>query len=195
MYYYIVLLHILGREPEGSQAQMIATATKTVLIAKFIVSRCAFCKFWRNFGCFCSVNHLSEPFRKHMFTCDWCISIHFVYFCVSRFTAAACDRPVSGLDQLVSSKFFMIFLILVSCKNKAMSASCPQQKFNSSLQLPFLFLSSLGSFSILFLRTKLGKCMALWFVLTPPPLKWLMEQKNQFEVCKHACDTMNLAIN
>ena len=50
-----------------------------------------------------------------------------------------------------------------------MSASCPQQNFNSSLQFPSLFLSSLGSFSILFLRAKLGKCMALWFVLTPDP--------------------------
>ena len=82
-----------------------------------------------------------------MFTCDWCISIHFVCFCVSRFTAAACDCPVSGLDQLVLSKFFMIFLILVSCKNKAMCASSPRQKFHSSSRFPSLFLSNLGSFS------------------------------------------------
>ena len=34
-----------------------------------------------------------------MFTCDWCISIHFVCFCVSRFVA--CDRPVSGNNRLV----------------------------------------------------------------------------------------------
>ena len=80
----------------------------------------------------------------------------------------------------------MIFLILVSCKNKAMSASCPQQKFHSSSRFPSLFLSSLGSFSILFLLAKLGACVALWFALTPPPLKWLTEKKNPFEVCKHA---------
>ena len=42
--------------------------------------------------------------RKDMFTCDWCNSIHFVCFCVSRF--AACDRPVSDLDRLV---FFEAF--------------------------------------------------------------------------------------
>ena len=33
------------------------------------------------------------------FTCDWCISIHFVCFSVSRFVA--CDRPVSGYNRPV----------------------------------------------------------------------------------------------
>ena len=36
---------------------------------------------------------------KHSFTCDWCISIHFVCFCVLRFVA--CDRSVSGNNRLV----------------------------------------------------------------------------------------------
>ena len=62
-----------------------------VNITKFVVSRCGFCKLRRNFGSFCSVNHLSGPLRKHMLTCDWCISIHFVCF----YVFAACDRPVS----------------------------------------------------------------------------------------------------
>ena len=31
------------------------------LIAKFVVSRCVFCKLQRNFGFFCSVNHLGGP--------------------------------------------------------------------------------------------------------------------------------------
>ena len=35
---------------------------------KFVLWRCAFCKLRRNFGFFCSVNHLSGPLRKHMFT-------------------------------------------------------------------------------------------------------------------------------
>ena len=39
-----------------------------------------------------------------MFTRDWCISIHFVCFCVSRLVA--CDRPVSDKNQLV---FFEVF--------------------------------------------------------------------------------------
>ena len=71
---------------------------KVLLIAKFFVSRCEFCKLQRNFGFFCSINHLSGPLRKHMFTCDLCISTHFVCFCVSRFVA--CDRPVSGNSPL-----------------------------------------------------------------------------------------------
>ena len=47
----------------------------------------------KEFWVFCSVNHLSAPLRKHMFTCDKCISIHFVCFCVPRLVAY--DRPVS----------------------------------------------------------------------------------------------------
>ena len=141
----------------------------------FVVSRCAFCKLQRNFGFFCSVNHLSGPLRKHMFTCDWCISIHFVCFCVSRFVA--CDRPVSAIIDYFSWKIFLIILILVSC---------PRQKVHSSSRFPSLYLSSLESFSVLFLQAKLGECFALWLALTPPLLKWLMEQKNPFEVCKSA---------
>ena len=63
-------------------------------IAKFVASRCVIRKLRRNFGFFCSVNNLSGPLRKQMFTCDWSISIHFVCFCLSRFVA--CDRTVSG---------------------------------------------------------------------------------------------------
>ena len=73
----------------------------------------------------------------------------------------ACDHPVPGNDRLVFFEVFMIFTILVSCKNKAMSASCPQQKFHSLLRFPSLILSSLGSFSIKFLKAKLGECIAL----------------------------------
>ena len=32
----------------------------TDLTAKFVVSRCAYCKLRRDFGFFCSVNHFSE---------------------------------------------------------------------------------------------------------------------------------------
>ena len=147
-------------------------------VITFVVNYSAFCKLRSNFGSFCSVNHLSGPLRKQMFTCDWCISIHFVSVFQGSLLVIALFRIVS--------KLFMIFLILVFSNNKAMSASCPQQKFHSSSRFRSLFLSSLGSFSILFLRAKLGECVALWFALTPPPLKWLTEQKNQFVICKHA---------
>ena len=107
MHYYIVLLHILGREPEGSQAQMIVTATKTLLIAKFVVSHCAFCKFQRNFGCFCSVNHLSEPLEN---TCLLVIGAFRSTLFVSVFQGSllmiALFHTVSGLDQLVFIEAF-----------------------------------------------------------------------------------------
>ena len=80
------------------------------------------------------------------------------------------------IDQF-SLKIFLITLILVSC---------PQQNVHSSSRSPSLFLSSLESFSVLLLQAKLGGCFALWFALTPPPLKWLTEHKNPFEVCKLA---------
>ena len=76
------------------------------LIAKFVVSRSAFCKLRRNFGFFCSVN-LRGPLRKHMFICDWCISIHFICICVQgSLLVIALFRPVSGNDRLV---FFEAF--------------------------------------------------------------------------------------
>ena len=144
--------------------------------SQILVSCFAFCKLQRNFGFFCSVNHLSGPLRKHIFTFDWCILIHFVFFCVLRFVAR--DRPVSGNNWLkFSSNIFLIFLILVSCL---------RQKVHASWRFPSLFLSSLESFSVLFMQFELGECFALWFVLTPPTHKWLTEQKNTFEVCKRA---------
>ena len=145
------------------------------IIAKFVVSHFEFYKLLRNLGFFCSVNHLSGPLRKHMFTCDWCISIHFVCFCVSRF--AACDRPVSHcFGRWLTSfyrSFLWSFLFLPLANNKTMSASCPQQKFHSWSRFPTLFLGSLGSFSFLFLRAKLSECVALWFALTPPPTQMI----------------------
>ena len=67
----------------------------------------------------------------------------------------------------------MIFLILVTCKNKATSASFLRQKIYPPSRFPSLFLNSVESFS-----AKLGEHVTLWFALTPPSLKWLTEQKN-----------------
>ena len=96
------------------------------------------------------------------------------------------------IDQF-SSKIFLIFLILVSCNNKAMSAYCPWKKIHL---FPLLFLSSLESFSVLFFRTKLGECVALWFAFTSPPLK-LNDWRNKKTHSKFANaqrDTTNLAV-
>ena len=44
------------------------------ITAKFVVSLCTFCKLRRNFGFFCSVNHLSGPVREHEFKRSWFVS-------------------------------------------------------------------------------------------------------------------------
>ena len=97
---------------------------------------------------FCSVNHLSGPL--------------FVSVFQGSLLVIAVFRTVLGNDRLVFFETnFMIFLILVSYKNKAISTSFPQQKFYSSSRFPSLFLSSLGSFSVFFLRAKLGENVEL----------------------------------
>ena len=77
----------------------------------------------------------------------WCISIRFVCFVFQVcFMFQGCDRPVSGNNRLVKfvSQIFLIFLILVICNNKAMSASFLRQKIHSPSRFPSLYLSSLS---------------------------------------------------
>ena len=78
---------------------------------------------------------------------DWCISIRFVCYVFQG--SLLYERPVSGDNRPVkfASQIFMIFLILVTCRNKATSASFFRQKIHSPLRFPSLFLSSLESFS------------------------------------------------
>ena len=62
-----------------------------------------------------------------------------------------------------------------ACNNKAMSGSFPWQKFQSPSRFPSLFLSSLELLSVPFLLAKLGERVALWFTLTTPPLKKMID--------------------
>ena len=105
---------------------------------------------------------------QKVIVCDsWLVDLDpFCLFRVSMFVL--CDRPVSGNNQLVkfASQISIIFLIHVTCNNKATSASFLRQKIHSPSRFPSLFLSSLESFS-----AKLGEHVALWFSLTPPSLK------------------------
>ena len=119
---------------------------------KCVVSRCTFCKLWRNFGFFCSVNHLSgSPLRKHMFTC-MSSKGHGLWFLIGGFQSVLfvshfkvnCVVIVlfwAIIDCLIkfASHFFLIFLILVTCKNKVMSASFLRQNIHSPLRFPSLF--------------------------------------------------------
>ena len=128
-----------------------------------------------------------------MFTCDWCISIHFVCFCLSRFVA--CDRPVLANSWPVFFKYFSDLSYSCLLKNKAISASCPLQKYHSSSQFPSLFLRSLESFSVLFLWAKLGECMAWWLTLTPPHSNDWWNRKTHSKFANVQRDTTNLAIS
>ena len=67
------------------------------------------------------------------------------FFCFVFQGLLLCDRPVLGNNRLVkfASQIFLIFLILVTCKNKAMSASFLQQKIYSPSRFPLQFLNSL----------------------------------------------------
>ena len=78
---------------------------------------------------------------------DWWISIRFVCFVFQ--VSLLCDHPVSGNTLLFKSalQIFLICVILVTSKNKAMSASFLQQKIRLPSRFPLLFLSSLESFS------------------------------------------------
>ena len=62
---------------------------------------------------------------------DRWISIRFVHFMFQG--SLLCDRPVSGNYRLVkfALHIFTIFLILVTCENKATSASFLRQKIHS----------------------------------------------------------------
>ena len=135
------------------------------------------------FQFFCSVNHLSRPLRKHVFTCMsskspslWFLIAGFqsvLFTLCFKFHCFVIVLFRAIIDYLIASQISLIFLILVTCKNKATSASFLWQKIHSLSQFPLPFLSSLESFS-----AKLGEHITLWFALTPPSLKWLMEQKN-----------------
>jgi len=153
-----------------------------LVIAKFVVSRCAFCKLRGNFGFFCSVNHLNGPIRKHMFTCTsseghglWFViggfrSVLFVScFNVRCFVIVLFRTIMDELSLLRRLFWFFLFLSLARISNLCL---LPSTKIHSSSRFPSLFLSSLECFSV-----KLGEHVALWFALTPPSPKWLTEQK------------------
>ena len=71
---------------------------------------------------------------------DWWISIRFVCFAFQG--SLLCDRPVSGNNRIVKSalQIFMIFLNLVTCENKATSASFLRQKNPLTIAISFAIL-------------------------------------------------------
>ena len=168
-----------------SLGKSVETTGKSALQRNSLYPSCRAVRF-ANFGLFCCVNHLSGPLRKHIFTCtsskghgfwfmiDGVLSVLFVSCFKSR-----CFVIYNRLDKF-ASQIYLIFLILVTCKNKTTSAS--------------LFLSSLESF-----LAELGDraCYPDCDLHNPPLLKWLTEQKNPNSLRslqKTQRDTTNLVI-
>ena len=119
-----------------------------------------------------------------MFTCDWCIFIHFVCFCVSRFVAL--DHPFSGNSRSV---FFEDFSNL--------SYSClVQEKGNAyllrSTKIPLIIANS---FAILeqsrVIRSfvfagQAGRARCIVICINPTHAQMIDGTENLFEVCKRA---------
>ena len=162
------------------------------LIAKIVVSSCAFSKLQRNFRFFCTVNHLSGPLRKHVFTCHWCISIHCVCFCVSRFVA--CDRPASGNNQ---RRFFWSFLFLSLARiEQCLSPALAKSPIIITISFAILEQSRV-ILSIVFAGQAERVCCIVICINSAPNLqiKWLTEQKNPFKVCKSAAQYNKFGYN
>ena len=97
---------------------------------------------------------------------------------------------------------FLIFLtnVYLTCKNKEKSVSLPSTKISFTTEISFAILDqSRAIVSFVFEgeagmgeagmdeagmgeagmgEAGMGERVVLWFALTPPPLKWLTEQKN-----------------
>ena len=73
MFFYLLLCNlnrktvdVLVTGPRGKKEFIQVDELK--IPAKFAVSGCAFCNLQKDFGFFCSINHLSRSLRKHTFT-------------------------------------------------------------------------------------------------------------------------------
>ena len=84
--------------------------------------------------------------------CDWWISICLVIYGVAWLVIVVCGAIVG----------FLIFLNLVTCKNKAMSASFLRQKFHSPSRFP-------SPFSVLFLPA----CSNTVICINPAPTQMI----------------------
>ena len=102
------------------------------LTVKFVESHFVLCKLRRNFRFFCSFNHHSGPLRKHMFTFTSSKG-HGLWFMSSGFQSVLFVSCLSFKLGKFASQIFLIFLILVTCKSKAMSTSFLGQKIHLPL--------------------------------------------------------------
>ena len=99
---------------------------------------------------------------------DWWISIRFVCFAFQG--SFLCDRPASGNNRLVkfALQILLIFVILVTCKNKETSASFVRQQIYLPSRFASLFLSSLESVSA---KMQAGRARYIMICINPTSLK------------------------
>ena len=82
-------------------------------------------------------------------------------------------------------RFFWSFLFLSLARiNKV--CPLPSTKSPIIIAISFAILEQSRVILSFVLRAKPSECVASWFAVTPPLLKWLTEQNNPFEVCKRA---------
>ena len=90
------------------------------------------------------------------------------------------------IDQF-SWRIFQIFLILVFCKKKAMSTSCPRQKIPLIIANSFAILEQSSVDILNFALTgQAGRARCIVICINPTHAQMIDGTDNRFEVCKRA---------
>ena len=89
------------------------------------------------------------------------------------------------IDQF-SWKIFQIFLILVFCKKKAMSTSCPRQKIPLIIANSFAILEQSSVILNFALTGQAGRARCIVICINPTHAQMIDGTDNRFEVCKRA---------
>ena len=140
----------------------VALFRRWYLLPNSLYRAARFANFEGVLGFFCSVNRPSGPRRKHMFTLT-SLKGHGLWFVIGGFRSVWFIYCVAWLVIVVCGALvgFLIFLNLVTCENKAMSAFL-RQKFHSPSRFP-------SPFSVLFLRA----CSNIGICINPAPTQMI----------------------
>ena len=89
------------------------------------------------------------------------------------------------IDQF-SWKIFQIFLIVVFCKKKAMSTSCPRQKIPLIIANSFAILEQSSVILNFAFTGQAGRARCIVICINPTHAQMIDGTDNRFEVCKRA---------
>ena len=137
------------------------------------------------FGFFCSINHLSRPLRKHMFTCTsskshglWLVigefwSVLFVsHFKVHCFVIVLFRAIIDQFSLLCRFLWSFSFLLLARIKQHL-----PPSLTINPLTIAISF-AILEQSRVILSQAGQAHYIVICIILTPPSLIWLTEQKN-----------------